>query len=352
LGGKLIEKCVQSDERKSMVTDRTKKIWLPLVAAALVSFAVVIGLRHWSPAWMTIQGAVIRRDSDSRQEGPIAGAHISLTRGATTLNTQSDASGYFKFSLRGVVWPGQELGLTFEHPDYETLEMQIPVELRSTPRRLVVASMVPVAPENETKASGPSIVVTNIRVRYTENTKSDQNIGSVAKTFQVVNQGNIPCHQRQPCSPDGSWKASVGSVELDAGPGSEFRNVRASCIAGPCPFTRIDSSGFANPGRVVRASALAWSDTATFLVEAEVYHAGIVSSVRQAYPVIFGRALNFTVPPTQEGVSLIAELNGAEMVFPFGPDLEMSWASCSVRQSSEVQKAKTYECDLKPGYRF
>jgi hypothetical protein len=273
-----------------------------------------------------------------------------------TLNAQSDASGYFKFSLRGVVWPGQELTLTFEHPEYETLEMKIPVELRSTPRRLIVASMIPTETENEPEVSGrpagPSVVVSNIRVRYTENTKSDENIGSVAKTFQVVNQGNIPCHQHQPCSPDGSWKAAVGSVELDAGAGSEFRNIRASCIAGPCPFTRIDSSGFANVGRVVKASATTWSDTATFMVEAEVFHAGIISSVRETYPVIFGRALHFTVPPTQEGVSLIAELNGEEMVFPFGPDLEMSWAMCSVRQSSEVQKARTYECDLKPGYRF
>ena len=336
-----------------MVTDRTKKIWIPLAVAVMASFAVVIGLRRWSPAWTTIQGAVIRKDADSRREGPIADARVTLSHGTTSLNAQSDASGYFRFSLRGVVWPGQELTLRFEHPEFEPLEMKIPVELRSTPRRLVVASMVPTSTEDEPEVpGGHSIAVTNIRVRYTENTKSNENIGSVAKTFQVINEGNIPCRQRAPCSPDGSWKASASSVELDAGAGSEFRNVRASCIAGPCPFTRIDSSGFANAGRLIKASAVAWSDTATFLVEAEVFHAGIISSVREAYPVIFGRALHFTVPPTQEGVSLIAELGGQEMVFPFGPDLELSWAICSVRQSSDAQKSKTYECDLKPGYRF
>jgi len=87
-------------------------------------------------------------------------------------------------------------------------------------------------------------------------------------------------------------------------PSNEFLNVRASCIAGPCPFTRIDSSGYANGGRNITVSALDWSDTATFLVEAEVFHTAISSNLRESYPVIFGRALNFTVPPTQEGVSI------------------------------------------------
>jgi hypothetical protein len=278
-----------------------------------------------------------------------------LSRSDTTLEAQSDASGYFKFSFHGVVWPGQELTLTFQQKDYETLEIPIPVDLRSTPtstRRLIVAAMVPTVITDEPKVSGPTTAVSNIRVRYTVNSRSEQNIGSAARTFEVVNQGNIPCRQHEPCSPDGRWKASVGSVELDAGAGSEFRNVRASCIAGPCPFTRIDSSGFANPGRVVRASAISWSDTATFLVEAEVFHAGIVSNVRETYPVKFGRTLHFTVPPTQEGVSLEAEINGTEMVFPLGPDLNLSWANCSLQGSEARGAARTYECDLKPGFRF
>jgi hypothetical protein len=334
------------------VNDRTKKVWLPLAAAAVAALAIVIALRHWHPTLTTIQGAVLRKDSDPEKQEPIAGASVTLSRGSTSFGTLSDASGYFKFSMRGVVWPGQELTLTFRHPEFETLEMQIPVQLRTTPRNLIVAAMAPIAAENEPEVSGPLTVVSHIRIRYTVNTKSDQNIGSAARTFQVVNQANIPCHQQEPCSPDGRWKASVGSVELDAGVGNEFRNVRASCIAGPCPFTRIDSSGFANGGRVIKASAIGWSETTTFLVEAEVFHAGIVSGVRETYPVIFGRTLHFTVPSTQEGVSLEAELDGTEMVFPFSPDLELSWATCSVRQSSEAQKAKTYQCELKPGYRF
>ena len=43
--------------------------------------------------------------------------------------------------------------------------------------------------------------------------------------------------------------------------------------------------------------------------------------MRESYPVIFGQTLNFTLPPTEEGVSILAELDGTPMVFPLGPDL-------------------------------
>jgi len=142
-------------------------------------------------------------------------------------------------------------------------------------------------------------------------------------------------------------------LPLDAGPGNEFRNVRASCIAGPCPFTQIDPGGFANGGRNLTVSALDWSDTATFLVEAEVFHTAISSNVRESYPAIFGQALNFTLPPTQEGVSIEAEVDGAPMVFPLGPELYLSWATCAARtNTAEGQTTTVYRCELKPGYRF
>ncbi len=73
-------------------------------------------------------------------------------------------------------------------------------------------------------------------------------------------------------------------MSLDAGADNSFGNITASCIAGPCPFTRIDSSGFIHGGRNISVTALNWSDTATFLMEAEVYHTAISSEVRELYP--------------------------------------------------------------------
>lgn len=65
-------------------------------------------------------------------------------------------------------------------------------------------------------------------------------------------------------------EGGVGSATLDAGAGNEFRNARASWIAGPCPFTRIEADHFSQGGQTITASARAWSDTTTFMLEAEV----------------------------------------------------------------------------------
>jgi hypothetical protein len=212
--------------------------------------------------------------------------------------------------------------------------------------------MTPEVQQNDTTTDTHLSVVSNIRVRYTVNSQTDENIGSAVRTFQVVNKGNVSCNGKPPCSPDGNWKASSNSLVLDAGLGNEFRDVRASCIAGPCPFTRIDPSGFVNGGRTITVSAIDWSDTTTFLVEAEVSRTAISSNLRESYPVIFGRALNFTVPPTEEGVSIEAEIDGTPMVFPLGPELYLSWANCTSRVSKQGDKSSVYLCELKPGYRF
>jgi hypothetical protein len=299
-----------------------------------------------------IQGAVIQKDDDSRKEHPIADALVTASHGGSSLNTQSDASGYFKIAFPGVIWPGQTLTVSIQHPDYQPLDLTIPIRFRSTTRQLVIAAMTPKPVKDSNGAELAPNVVSNVRVRYTVNSQSAVNIGSAVKVFQVANDGNVPCRHRDPCSPDGYWKASTNSTQLDAGPDNEFRDARASCIAGPCPFTRIDSNGFAHGGRVITASALDWSGTATFLLEAEVFHIGSASNVRELYPVIFGRTFQFNLPPTQEGVSFEAEINGIPVIFPLGPDLYLSWATCTERSQAEGEKSTVYQCELKSGFRF
>jgi hypothetical protein len=320
----------------------------------ITATVLVVRARRWNSTLMTLQGAVIRRASDTQKEVPISDVLITARRGAMTVSTRSDALGYFKIKFPEVIWPGQTVALTFRQEDYTPLDINLHIQFRSMMRRLYIAAMEPVASATPSNAQPgkPVTVVSNIRVRYTENFQTDEDIGSAVRTFQVVNHGNVPCRREAPCSPDGSWKATKASVTLDAGVGNEFRNVRASCIAGPCPFTRIDSSGFQQPGRTIEVSALDWSDTATFLLEAEVVHTTIASNVRHSYPVIFDRSINFTVPPTQEGVSLEAEVNGTPMVFPMGPDLYLSWATCTATTSTDTEESKAYRCELKPGYRF
>lgn len=324
-------------------------------AVAITTTALLIlRARREATALMTFQGAVIRRDEDTRKELPIADVEVTATRGSTSVSTRSDVSGYFKITFPEVIWPGQTVILSFRHEDYWPLDINIPIQFRSTAKRDYVARMeaMPTVARFTTSSNQPPTTVSNIRVRYTINTQSEENIGSAARTFQVVNQSNVPCRHQAPCSPDGNWKASVGSLTMDAGNGNQFRNVRVSCIAGPCPFTRTEPITFQEGGRIVVASAVNWSDTTTFLLEAEVFRIGIGSSVRHSYPVIFGPTLNFTLPPTQEGVSIEADVNGSPMVFPLGPELYLSWATCNTRTSRDAEQSTVYRCELKPGYKF
>jgi hypothetical protein len=315
---------------------------------------LVLRARHEAGQLMTFQGAVIRRDEDPRKQLPIANVEVTATRGSTSSTARTDASGYFKITFPEVIWPGQTVILSFRHEDYWPLDINVPIQFRSTAKRDYVAAMeaLPTVARTSTTPKGPLVTVSNIRIRYTINYQSEENIGSAVRTFQVANRANVPCQRRAPCSPDGSWKATLGSVTLDAGTGNEFRNVRTSCIAGPCPFTRIEQNDFQNNGRTVVVSAVNWSDSTTFLVEAEVFRTSIASSVRHSYPVIFGRTLNFTLPPTQEGVSIEAEINGGPMVFPLGPNLYLSWATCATGASGDVERSTVYRCELKPGYKF
>jgi len=330
---------------------RKTLLWI-LVSAAVVGVAVFVWFRshHWSPRTITIQGAVLQRSSDPRKRVPIGNVQVTATDGLRSTVVRSDSSGYFRIVLGAGVWPQNIVTLRFEHPDYRPLDMSFRLGLPRTPIQLFVAELTPVREEIDLETTHPASVVSNIRVRYTTNEQSDTNIGSAVRTFQVVNQGDVPCDHQSPCSPNGHWKASVNSVTLDAGPSNIFRNARCSCIAGPCPFTHINSSGFENGGRVITASATDWSDTATFLLEAEVFRDTINSSERESYPVLFGRTLNFTLPPTHEGASIEADINGTPMVFPLGPDLYLSWANCTARTNAD--KSTVNQCELKPDYRF
>jgi hypothetical protein len=330
---------------------RKKTVALVAVVAGAAAALLIFGIRHWRPHWSIIQGAVLRGDTDVRKQQPIAGVEIVAHYGNSSLTAQSDPSGYFRIAIPGAVLPGQTVTLDFEHSGYKPLQLPVTIQFRSSLRRLVVAAMQPEGGEAGESSTVAPAVVQDIRIRYTVNTESPANIGSAVRTFEVANQPNVPCRRRKPCSPDGYWKASSGSVQLDAGAGNEFRDARATCIAGPCPFTRLDPSGYSQGGRVITASALDWSDTATFLLQAEVFHTSNVSEVRISYPVTFGRGFNFTLPPSAEGVSLVAELNGTEIVFPLDPDLDLSWAACAVRKGNTAINS-VYQCELKPGYRF
>ena len=320
-------------------------IGLVALIAVLAGALVAVHRAHAKKMVRSVAGAVMRQDNDPRKQIPLADVEITAANEMSIGDSTSDASGFFRVELRPGVVPGEAVTLLFQHPDYKPLVVN-----GFAGGKIFIARMIPINHDVGGTAKHPDVVVANVDVRYSVKSTAVENVGSVVKTFQDTNTSGEPCHGRRPCSPDGKWKAAIGSISLDAGQGNEFRNARVSCIAGPCPFTRIEPSVYSNDRRNITVSALDWSDSATFLLEAEVDRPVVSDTGRESYPVTFGEALNFALPVGAEGVTLEAEMNGAPIEFPLGPDLLLSWADCNATVNSD--KTKAYRCTLKPGYRF
>ncbi len=322
---------------------------MKLVVALALLLAILAGLLlscARSPA--SLPGVVLERNSDPRKRSPIAGVEITASTasmGSTSTGGQTDSSGYFTLKLRGWVRRGQPIHLEFRHPGYQPLSLN---EIVSD--KLYVVDMAPISPNVQPEKERPTTAIANVKIRYSMKSTESVNVGSAVKAFEVVNTGNAPCNGNWPCSPDGKWKATLGSTTLSAGEGNEFRNVRLSCIAGPCPFTKVESDEYSKGGNKITASVLNWSDTTTFLLEAEVYHPMGSEVIQDSYPVIFGRTLNFSVPDTGEGVSIEADVDGSQVVFPLGPSLCLSWANCTA--TTDKDHSKSYRCELKDGFGF
>ena len=323
---------------------RGKKIAVGVGLGCALVVAGIFVARYLKGRRISVTGAVVRKDTDSNKELPIADVEVTANNGETMATTKSDATGYFRLRLGARIIRNRPFTLQFRHADYQPLDMK-----GVAGDKLYVAQMVPVAHESP-RPDHPDIAVGNVVIRYSVKATTVANVGSAVKAFQVVNKGNIPCDTREACSPDGKWKATLGGATLDAGEGNVFLNARASCIAGPCPFTRIENDDFSRGGRSISVTVRNWSDSATFLLEADVVHPMESDTVRRSYPVIFGQALNFTLPPNAEGISIEAEVNGQGIIFPLGPELYLSWADCNERVNRD--KTRVYRCEMRAGYRF
>ncbi len=315
------------------------------VTAVLTTIVTLVLVAVHKARPVTLKGAVLSQDEDPQKQLPIADVEITGSNGAAVSNATSDSSGFFSLTLPKELRIRQSVKLKFRHPDYQPLDLN-----EFVGNKLYIVHMIPLPRPTRPAPKQPETVISNVRVRYSVKSTAEANVGSAVKTFEVVNKGNVPCLGHQPCSPDGKWKATVGETTLDAGEGDEFRNARVSCIAGPCAFTRIEFQTLSHSGRVLNVAARNWSDTATFLIEAEVVRPMVSDIVRESYPVIFGPSLNFSMPPSAEGLSLRADVNAEPIVFPLGPDLHLSWANCHVRVDKD--ESRTYRCELKSGYRF
>jgi len=326
-----------------METKKKSKFW-PLFIVAIGVIVVALLVRRQIRQPLTISGAVTIQDEDPRKELPIVDVEVVAANGVADGPAKTDASGLFTLKLHRWIRDGRPITLRFRHPNYQPLDLP-----ETAANKIYLARLVPLV-RKKTDSNLPTVAIGNVRVRYSSKATRTVNVGTAVRTFEVKNVGNVPCQKGQVCSPDGKWKAGVTSESLDAGPGNEFQNARVSCIAGPCPFTKIESDDLSKPAQKITVTARNWSDTATFLIEADVVRVMQSDLEHLSYPVIFGSALNFTLPIGAQGVTLEADLGGETIIFPLGPTLFLSWADCNGRSNSD--KTDVYRCELKPGYKF
>jgi hypothetical protein len=323
---------------------RSTAIVLRLVLAAAIGFGAAALFVHFRRHALTITGAVTEQSTDVHKELPIGNVDITVADGLAVAPAKSNLSGFFALHLLKRVRHGEPITLKFRRAGYQPLDLH---DIAAD--KLYIVHMTPIPPKVRAESGRPAVKIGNVVVRYSFKTLRSIDIGSAVKTFEIPNTANIPCHRAAVCSPDGRWKANLGTIELSAGPGNEFHNARLSCIAGPCPFTQVVSDNFAKGGPTLTAKVLNWSDTTTFLVEAEVNHFLVAQTEHQSYPVIFGRTLDFTLPADAEGLTLEAEMAGQNIIFPLGPDLLLDWADCN---DISQDQTKLYRCEVKPGYQL
>ena len=300
---------------------------------------------------VTLEGDVLKQDSDPAQQTPLAGVLVTATAGGATASAQSGPTGFFRITLRPALGDRQPALLTFKHAEYKPLE----IVADHPGNQLYIARMQPLQPEAQATLQRPAgsakaVELANIRVRYSLKQESTVTVGSLAKEFTAHNLGNVPCRGRPPCSPDGRWAASMTNLPLDAEDSNEFSNVRILCVAGPCAFTKVEPLNNTTGKRSITVSVLNWSDTAVFLVEADVIRTMATEAVQYAYPFIVGPTMSFGLPAGSEGPSIEADVDGQYIVFPLGPPLLLPWANCSVEASQS--NSKIFRCEVKPGYRM
>ncbi len=331
---------------------RSKKILLGIGFAIIVAAVIAVSLlkTHAPPAAkpIVLTGVTLVENNDPKNQVPIAGADVSATRGTETVRTTSDSSGLWRITLppqqASSQQPPPSIRLSFKHSGYQPVDMAV-----YGSHRIFIARLTPIAELVNADSRKSDIVISNVRVRYSEKSTSTSNTGSLAEELQVPNQGGYPCSGAKTCSPDGKWKATERSFSIGA-QGNELRRTRLSCVAGPCPFSKVVTQDLVDQGRTMKITILNWSDTVTYLLEAEVVRTEVSDIIRQSYPAHLGDSMTFSLPNTAEGPSIEAELAKQDIVFPLGPFLKLSWAYCTEKPGQN--DSKLYRCDLKPGYRF
>src|SRR5262245_18019931 len=143
-----------------MSRGRKVAIWA-VVIAAVGGTAATERLLHHNTKSISVKGAVIRKDSDTKKELPVADVAITIDGGSAAPDAKSDASCFFSLTVRPGVMSGELVTLRFRYPDYQPLDVE-----RAAGDDLYVARLVPVSRETRVKTDSPEVPVANVSIRY------------------------------------------------------------------------------------------------------------------------------------------------------------------------------------------
>src|SRR5216683_6516223 len=117
-----------------------KVVWTILAVAAVVVILLLLRAHRLESIKVRrsipIEGAVIQRDADTQNEIPIADVVVTASDGVTSATTRSEASGYFKLVLENGLLSGNPVIVSFRHPNYEPLDLNVQIGRLQTPEEL------------------------------------------------------------------------------------------------------------------------------------------------------------------------------------------------------------------------
>ena len=172
------------------------------------------------------------------------------------------------------------------------------------------------------------------------------------KTFQIQIMGNIPCNGST-LFPGRQMEGGNQFRVPGCGRGKRFPKCQGFLYCGPLPFhAELIMTAFPREGATSRSPCAIGRIRPHSCFRRRCSDPQISDLVRMTYPIILGTSLNFTLPPTAEGPSVEAELNGENIIFPLGPDpcFELGRLQCQRAKGNNGQKF--YRCELNAGYQF
>ena len=199
---------------------KKKVVWTIIAIAAAAGIGLFLLLRAHRLRMIAerqlvpIEGAVIQYDADTKNELPVADVVITASDGVRSATTRSDAAGYFKLVLQKRVLSEQPITVTFRNPRYEPLDLTVQTGRLGTKPQLYIAAMVPIVQKTTTGSNHPLIQVSNIRVRYTLNSRNQTNVGDRCQDLPGGQPGR--CALRSSVSLFARWQMESSLYDLAA----------------------------------------------------------------------------------------------------------------------------------------